>query len=114
MLDEENPGPSQIVFQGKGREDQALPVPETSIPDVVVDGTKYKNETTGGCLLIPAITADFHVGPCASPEEDTGNTAEGEGEPAGLLRGACQWHCVICPIANSYQSPQKAVNTVLQ
>jgi len=66
MLDEENPGPSQIVFQGKGREDQALPVPETSLPGAVVDATEDRNETTGGYLLIPAITADFHVGPCAS------------------------------------------------
>ena len=97
MLDEGNPGPSQIVFQDKKGEDQGLPTPETSIPGVV-DGTEHSNNRTSDA------TDPCHRGQSSCeypsfspPEEDTGNTRYGEGEPAEASGGMCQYHRVIRP-----------------
>ena len=47
MLDENNPGPSRIVFHNKS-EDQGLHAPETSIPGGVIDhGTDHMNDPAG-------------------------------------------------------------------
>ena len=49
-LDKKNSRGPRIVLQDKSREDQGLPAPEASIPDVVVDDTEHGNELTGEYL----------------------------------------------------------------
>ena len=103
MLDEENPGPSQIVFQDKEREGQGLHAQETSIPSTVVGDSEHENNPTsdacGNCNQYPCGT------PCLSLLEDgTGDTGEGEGGPTEALEGACRYHRVIRFPANSPQS----------
>ena len=49
MLDENNPGPSRIVFDNKS-EDQGLHAPETSIPSGVIDhGTEHRSDPASEC-----------------------------------------------------------------
>ena len=97
-LDEENPRPSQIVFKDKEREGQGPLAPGTSIPGVVVDSAERGSDPTNDASDPRYRSRPSCRSPHSSPpEEDIGNTREGEGEPAEASMGMCQYRRVTCP-----------------
>ena len=95
-LDKKNSRGPRIVLQDKSREDQGLPAPEASIPDVVVDDTEYGNELTGEYLQPLLLGLTFMA--ISMPPllvEDVGDSIEGEGEPAEVSTGMCQSCCGV-------------------
>jgi len=97
MLDEQNPGPSRIVFRDES-EAQVLPAPRTSTSAVVIGGIKHgNNPPSESSRQILVIAADVHTNLCASPpsEESFGDTGKEAGRPVVASKGMCRCHCVI-------------------
>ena len=101
MLDENNPGPSRIVFHNKS-EDQGLHVPETSTPGVVVDGIEHGDDRTSGSFRRSSSSLYFSFS-----EENADETKEEEGGPAEAIRGTYQCRCAVRFLLTSTSSGER-------